>query len=93
MGAINMSVCQWCGKEYEKQHNRQEYCSTHCREQGNLEKARIRQENYRKRWKVTRCQQTRGLGSNAASLGPHPHENFRTELNLVEKQLQNLKLR
>ena len=35
--------CQYCGKEFEKHHNRQIYCSPECSKEANREKDRINQ--------------------------------------------------
>lgn len=89
-----MSICKWCGKEFTKEHNRQEYCSETCKENGYKEKHRICQDNYRKRWKnVMTEKQKYGLGSYGSRLGPHANNDVSIELNLIQTEMRILKLR
>ena len=89
-----MPTCKWCGKEYTKKYNAQQYCSENCKHEGYLDKTRVRVRKYRRTHKeVLGEKQKYGLGSWGARLGPHPCNDFEEERLLVYSALKTLKLR
>lgn len=81
-----MSKCKWCGSEFDKKHNREEYCSENCRKEGNRENGRNRfrkyYNNYGKR---------NNIGS--GSLGASRRNEFDLEFLIIQKELKRLKIK
>ena len=83
--------CKWCGKPFEKQHNRQEYCSEECARYARLEQKSKYNQKYRLKYKSRKSDSYWGLGS--GSLGSHCKESFDEEQEAIHKEFKHLKLR
>ena len=76
--------CAYCGKTYKKTHNRQMYCSDHCREHGYREKTNRRWRKwYHKNKKILYQKQ---LGTR--TIGPKPNPDVEKEHEIVTKEKQ-----
>jgi hypothetical protein len=91
------STCKYCGKPFNKTHNRQMYCSPYCCKQAVREqKARYQ----RKRRKLVRdgvlivTDREKGCNTyNSNFLSEHRHKNFDRERRAVEREMKRLGLR
>lgn len=91
------STCKYCGKPFNKTHNRQVYCSSYCCKQAVREqKARYQ----RKRRKLVRdgilivTDREKGCNTyNSNFLSEHRHKNFDRERRAVEREMKRLRLR
>lgn len=57
-----LKKCKWCGKLFEKQHNREEYCCDDCRRYARMEQKAEWIRNYRKEYSQVECIGSGGLG-------------------------------
>lgn len=90
-----MTKCKWCGKEFDKKHNRQMYCNEYCSKESRKEKvkkARLKYYNkYNKKEKIqTYSQYKQELGT--GSLSMHRNSNYEIEQVLVKREKQRLKI-
>lgn len=91
------STCKYCGKPFNKTHNRQMYCSPYCCKQAVREqKARYQ----RKRRKLVRdgvlivTDREKGCSTyNSNFLSEHPHADFKREYKAIEREMKRLKLK
>lgn len=84
--------CGCCGKEFIKRHGNQKYCSKKCAETVILfQNANAANKYYHHVKKLRGGDTVWGLGS--GSLGQHRHDEFESEYNVVEKELQRLGLK
>ena len=83
--------CKWCGKPFEKQHNRQEYCSEECFHFARLEQKAIYQRRRRKLINngVIVSNETRHLGT--GYLSEHCHDDPDEEYEAIQKELKRVK--
>lgn len=81
--------CAYCGKTFEKHHNRQIYCSDKCRYEANLEKQQIRNRRYYNRHK-NRINQTK-IGTR--TIGPHKHPDTERESEIIQNEIDRIGLR
>ena len=85
------AVCEYCGKQFIKQHGNQKYCSKICSENKNRElNADAANKHYHHVKKVRGGDKVWGLGS--GSLGPHRHEDWKVEYEKIENEIRRLKL-
>jgi hypothetical protein len=80
--------CKWCGQQFTKHHNRQEYCTKECAEEANKEKNRNRvmKHYYRHR---NRINQTK-IGTR--TIGPHKNPEDEREHQIIKNEKQRLGL-
>lgn len=89
---IPLAICKYCGKTFQKHHNRQVYCCDSCRENGYKE----RKVKYsRKRRKLIRegeivCNAPKDLGE--SNLREHRKPNFDEEFKVIKRELRRLRL-
>ena len=81
--------CKYCGKTYEKHHNRQVYCSDECRTNARKEKRRIYDSKYYYKNRKRRNQTLIGT----RSIGPHKHPEDEKEQTIVQNEIQRIGLR
>ena len=81
--------CAYCGNEFEKKHNRQTYCSDHCRTEARREKRRKYDYKYYRKNR-DRINKKR-LGTR--TIGPRPHPNIERETEIIEKEIERIGLR
>ncbi|MGL6298670.1 MAG: hypothetical protein ACRC1M_05815 [Methanobacteriaceae archaeon] len=88
---MTTGVCKWCGSEFNKNHNREMYCSGEHRRYARQEQKLEYSRRYRKLYKDTFSEnQKYGLGS--GGLGAHRKEDFDSELNLIENEMKRLNI-
>ena len=81
--------CKWCGETYTKTHNRQQYCSEHCRKEAKKEqdqKHRLRYF-YKNREKIYATQ----LGTR--TIGAHRNPDDEREQEIIRNEIDRLGLR
>ncbi|MEA4957563.1 MAG: hypothetical protein VB038_07540 [Methanobrevibacter sp.] len=83
-----MAKCKWCGEEFEKKHNREEYCCEEHRRYARQEQKIQYNRKYRKN--IIKDDYYYGLGS--GGLGQHMNNNFNIELKLIKKEKIRLKI-
>ena len=80
--------CSYCGKTYTKTHNRQKYCSDHCRTEARREKKRTYNSRYyyknRKRLHQTL------IGTRC--IGPKRNPDPERETEIVQNEIQRIGL-
>lgn len=80
--------CAYCGKPFEKKHNRQKYCSPTCAENAHREHKRNWAYTYyhknKKRINTTR------IGTR--TIGPKPHPDTEREQQIVENEIERIGL-
>ena len=81
--------CAYCGKEFERKHNRQKYCSPECSRKADYDKARTRSYQYYHRHK-NRINHTK-IGTR--TIGPHKHENTEREAEIIQNEIERIGLR
>lgn len=81
--------CAYCGKEFEKHHNRQIYCSPECSKEANREKDRIRHLRYYYKHK-DRINTTK-IGTR--TIGPRAHQDKEREAEIVQNEIDRIGLR
>lgn len=87
-----MSKCNWCGKEFNKNHNRQMYCSDNCRKYARQEKNRGYFRKYYHKYKDIMTEEKRcGLGSGL--LGPHMHKKESDERKAIKTEMERFKIK
>jgi predicted nucleic acid-binding Zn ribbon protein len=80
--------CTYCGKPYTKTHNRQQYCSTKCRNNARKEQVnRAWRKWYHKNKK--RLYQTQ-LGTR--SIGPKPNPDPQREEQIIKNEVERIGL-
>lgn len=80
--------CAYCGKTFTKHHNRQKYCSDHCRTEARREKRRQYDYRYYHRNKE-RINQKR-LGTR--TIGPKPNPNPEREQEIIQNEVERIGL-
>lgn len=90
------SECKYCGKPFNKVHNREMYCSDTCclnalREQ-KAKYQRKRRLNIKSGLIIVDEIKRYGVGSYGTSLSEHPKSNFHDELVAIQKEKRRLKL-
>ena len=81
--------CKWCGQEYTKTHNRQQYCSKTCAKEAKKEQDQKHRLRYFHKNKE-RIYQTQ-LGTR--TIGPHRHEDPEREAEIIQNEVQRIGLR
>ena len=91
---MSRSKCAWCGKEFEKTHNRQVCCSKECQKERQKELNRNRQQRYYYRHKVgnVNSKNITDLGSRGTSQTSHSKNNFRDEYKSIQSEKKRLGL-
>lgn len=79
---IKLHKCKWCGKEYIKTHNRQEYCT----ENGTYCKDEAIKEQKRNCWYNNNYKNTKTLGN--TNLPLHIHKNTTKEHNAILTEMR-----
>jgi hypothetical protein len=85
---IKLKKCKWCGTEFIKKHNREEYCSQEHRKYARQEQKLEYNRRYRKI--IIKDDNYYGLGS--GGLGQHMNNNFNIEIKLIKKEKQRLNI-
>lgn len=80
--------CSYCGKPFTKTHNRQTYCSDHCRTEARREKRRKYDYKYYRKNK-DRINHRR-IGTR--TIGPKPNPNIEREEQIVRNELDRITL-
>ena len=80
--------CKWCGTTYTKQHNRQTYCSEHCRKEARREQNRNHQLRHYHKHKKTIQQKRKGT----ATIGPKPNPDIEREAEIIENEIRRIGL-
>ncbi len=80
--------CTYCGKTYTKTHNRQQYCSDHCRKEARKEQKR--------NWALTYYRKNRKKINNTRigtrTIGPHKHPHNEREAEIVQNEIDRIGL-
>jgi hypothetical protein len=86
-----MVICKWCGKQYNKKHNRQMYCNEECSKESERENNNKRRIKYYHTYKFQMDEEKKyGLGS--GFLGMHRTDDFNTEYEKTIKEKVRLKI-
>jgi hypothetical protein len=89
---IKLAKCRWCGEEFIKQHNREEYCSDGHRKYARQEQNRQHRINHYHKYKDTMHEEQKyGLGTGYLSC--NRQEKYEDELIMVEKEIRRLKIK
>lgn len=83
---IKLKTCKWCGEEFIKNHNREEYCCDKHRKYARQEQKLEYNRKYRKQ--IIKDDNYYGLGS--GGLGAHMHENINIEILKIRKEKERL---
>ena len=78
--------CKWCGKPFTKIHNRQTYCTEHCRKEAEKEHNRNRQLRYYKKNRKIILQKRKGT----ATIGPRPNPDPNREHEIIRNEIDRL---
>ena len=91
---MRLYKCRWCGKLFFKEHNKEMYCSPHCKRESQLQSKRKYQNEYNRRNKTynTRNYNLTRLGSKGTSSRTHPKDDFNEELRSVRMEKRMLGL-
>jgi predicted nucleic acid-binding Zn ribbon protein len=81
--------CSYCGKTFTKTHNRQTYCSDHCRTEARREKRRRYNYKYYTNNKQKIHQKYIGTGT----LAPKPNPNTEREREIIQNEIERIGLR
>ena len=81
--------CQYCGKEYTKQHNRQVYCSPECRNEARRHKRR----KYNYKYYHTNKNRLNHKHIGTRTIGPRPNPNTEREAEIVQNEIERIGLR
>ena len=76
--------CSYCGNTFTKTHNRQKYCSEHCRKQAKREQDRKAWTRWFHKNKKTLYQTQLGT----RTIGPHKHPDNNREQQIVKNEKQ-----
>ena len=88
---VNVARCKWCGSLFVKEHNREVYCSSFCRDSAREEQSRDKSIDWYHKHKGELDEISRyGLGS--GFLGGHRRVDFDDELECVRREFVRLKL-
>ena len=88
---LPQAKCEWCGKEYTKNHGNEKYCSYNCKKEAEKEQSRNRRHRWYHRNKHRLSEKERyGLGT--GTLGPHRHQDTHKEYDAIKKEKQRLKI-
>ena len=78
--------CAYCGREFEKHHNRQIYCSPECRNNAHRE--------HKRNWAYRHYHQNKThinkVKIGTRTIGPHKHPNNTREAEIVSNEKQRL---
>ncbi len=86
-----MAKCKWCGKEFNKKHNREVYCSDEHRKYARQEQNRVNFRTYYTKYKSLWGEdKLYGLGS--GFLSSNRHENFVSESLAIKREKQKLNI-
>ena len=86
------STCKWCGTNYTKKHNRQEYCSDYCRTEAKKEQNRNNFHKwYHKNKHKLSSDKRYGLGS--GYLKEHPKPTSEEEHRTIRNELHRLRIK
>ena len=80
--------CAYCGKTFEKHHNRQKYCSTTCAT--NAHREHKRNWAYRYYYKNKKRINTTRIGTR--TIGPKPNPNIEREEEIVKNEVERIGL-
>jgi hypothetical protein len=81
--------CAYCGRTFERKHNRQKYCSEECAYHAHREKHNIRCRRYYYRHK-DRINKTK-IGTR--TIGPKPNPNPEREAEIIQNEVERIGLR
>ena len=81
--------CAYCGKTFERKHNRQKYCSEECAYHAHREKHNIRCRRYYYRHK-DRINKTK-IGTR--TIGPKPNPDPTREAEIIQNEVERIGLR
>lgn len=81
--------CAYCGKTFERKHNRQKYCSEECAYHAHREKHNIRCRRYYYRHK-DRINKTK-IGTR--TIGPKPNPDPNREAEIIQNEVERIGLR
>ena len=82
--------CKWCGKPFEKQHNRQEYCSEECFKHARLEQKAIYQRKRRKLINKGLIVSSENEHLGTGYLSEHRWEDEEKEYESIQKELKRI---
>ena len=80
--------CAYCGKPFERKHNRQKYCSEECAYHAHREKHNIRCRRYYYRHK-DRINKTK-IGTR--TIGPKPNPDPTREAEIIQNEVERIGL-
>ena len=81
--------CAYCGRTFERKHNRQKYCSEECAYHAHREKHNIRCRRYYYRHK-DRINKTK-IGTR--TIGPKPNPDPTREAEIIQNEVERIGLR
>ena len=81
--------CAYCGKTFERKHNRQKYCSEECAYHAHREKHNIRCRRYYYRHQ-DRINKTK-IGTR--TIGPKPNPDPTREAEIIQNEVERIGLR
>ena len=81
--------CAYCGKTFERKHNRQKYCSEECAYHAHREKHNIRCRRYYYRHR-DRINKTK-IGTR--TIGPKPNPDPTREAEIIQNEVERIGLR
>jgi hypothetical protein len=81
--------CAYCGRTFERKHNRQKYCSEECAYHAHREKHNIRCRRYYYRHK-DRINKTK-IGTR--TIGPKPNPDPNREAEIIQNEVERIGLR
>ena len=80
--------CALCGKEFERKHNRQIYCSKKCAQEG----ARIKDRKTKLAWFYRNKQKIYQTQLGTRTISQHPNPNPEREAEIIKNEKQRLGL-
>ena len=80
--------CAYCGKQFTKHHNRQIYCSQHCRTEARKEKRRTYNLRYYNKHKKRIHQKYTGTNT----LAPRMNPDHKREQEIVQNEIRRIGL-
>jgi len=81
--------CAYCGKEFEKKHNRQIYCSKQCSDNARKDKKRIYNSKYY--YKNKKRILTTAIGT--TTMSPNRNPNADREAEIVQNEIERIGLK